>query len=159
MNFFEQTMPDFEWTKQSEEVAQLVAVGELSDAQIAGRVGLCRTTVWHWRRNPEFAARVDGLVDDFRKVLRLRALSRLERRVDRLNRDWLKLQRIIAERAEDPDMQDVPGGSTGLLVKTQKAIGNGENVRFVNEYAVDLGTLRELREIEKQAAQELVHPG
>lgn len=52
-------------------------------------------------------------------------------------------------------MKDVPGGNTGLLVRTTKGIGSGDTFQIVDEYAVDTGLLRELREHEKQAAQEL----
>jgi hypothetical protein len=61
---------------------------------------------------------------------------------------------VIAERAADPDMANVPGGRTGLLVRRVKVIGSGDNAREVCEYEVDTGLLKELRELEKQAAVE-----
>jgi hypothetical protein len=48
-------------------------------------------------------------------------------------------------------MRSVPGGETGLLVRTGRFIVNG---KAVDVYAVDVGLLRELREHEKQAAIE-----
>jgi hypothetical protein len=67
---------------------------------------------------------------------------------------WRELQRVIAERGADPTMQDVPGGRTGLLLKTVKVIGSGEAARQVEEYRLDAALLKELRELEKQAAEE-----
>lgn len=52
-------------------------------------------------------------------------------------------------------MPDVPGGKTGLLVREIKSIGAGPNSREVEEYKVDTGLLKELREHERQAAIEL----
>jgi hypothetical protein len=65
---------------------------------------------------------------------------------DRLQR----LHRVIRERAADPEMQDVPGGPTGLIVRTTKMVGKKE----VKEYALDAALLREIRELEAQAARE-----
>jgi hypothetical protein len=52
-------------------------------------------------------------------------------------------------------MQDVPGGRTGLLVRTIKSIGSGEKATTVEEFAVDTGLLREIRELELQVSKEL----
>jgi hypothetical protein len=43
----------------------------------------------------------------------------------------------------------------GLLVRTHKQLGSAEYPNIVEEYEVDTGLLKELREHEKQAAQEL----
>jgi hypothetical protein len=64
------------------------------------------------------------------------------------------MQAVIEERAADPTMQ-APGASTGLLTRTQKQIGAGNSAVTVEEYQVDTRLLKELREHEKQAAQEL----
>jgi hypothetical protein len=52
-------------------------------------------------------------------------------------------------------MVAVPGAETGLLTRTYKQIGSGEGAEKVEEYQVETGLLKELREHEKQAAQEL----
>ena len=49
------------------------------------------------------------------------------RRVDALNDRWNRMRRIIEARADDPDYAKAPGGTTGLLIKTYKRIGSGEN--------------------------------
>jgi hypothetical protein len=68
---------------------------------------------------------------------------------------WNRLRQVIAARAADPDHAKAPGGDTGLLVRKLKQIGSGESARTVEEYEVDAALLREAREHEKQAAQEL----
>lgn len=145
----------FSWTKQSEEAAQLIATGELGHGAVASRIGIDERTLYRWRKHPDFAARVDGLVADFREAIRRRAIGWVESRVDRLNRDWLKLQRIIDERGADPDMASVPGGKTGLVLRKLKSIGSGEKTVIVKEYEIDAAILKELRALEKQAAIEL----
>lgn len=47
-----------------------------------------------------------------------------------------------------------PGGTTGLIVQSQKVVGSGRSQQVVTEYFVDIPLLRELRELERQAAQE-----
>lgn len=65
------------------------------------------------------------------------------------------MKQVIDERAIDPEMMKAAGGSTGLLVRKLKQIGSGENAELVEEFEVDTGLLKEMREHEKQAAQEL----
>ena len=57
---------------------------------------------------------------------------------------------MIDERAASPDFAEVPGGTTGLLVKDYKGKDADTLV-----YKVDTGLLAELRNHEKQAAEEL----
>ena len=65
------------------------------------------------------------------------------------------MKAVIEARAEATEMQDAAGGDTGLLAHTMKSIGAGPNAEKVDEYTFDAALLRELREHEKQAAQEL----
>jgi hypothetical protein len=76
-------------------------------------------------------------------------------RIDALNDRWALLKQLIRERADDPNMQDIPGGTTGLLVHNTKAIGAGRSMQVIDEYNLDTGLLKEMREHEKQAAQEV----
>lgn len=150
-------MAEFLWTKPKEIAAQLIAEGELKDAEIAAKkeVNVERQTLWNWRQVPEFAARIEEHLAKIRAVCQRRAISFAERRVERLNRDWLRMQRVIEERAEDPRLAHVPGGTTGLIVHNVKGVGRGDDFQLIDLYEVDTGLLRELRETEKQAAQEL----
>ena len=68
-----------------------------------------------------------------------------------LNEVHDKLLQVISERALDPDFADVPGGKTGLVVKNVKGIGRGA----IEVFEVDTATVRELRAVQQQVAEEL----
>jgi hypothetical protein len=148
-------MAVFEIHQPQIEAAQLLANGELGDGEIADRLGIARSTLWHWKQRPEFTALIDEHLARFREEVRRRGLANLERRVRALNDRWNRLQRVIEARADHPDYAEAPGGTTGLLVKSVKQIGVGRDAREVEEFTVDAALLKELREHEKQVAQEL----
>ena len=75
--------------------------------------------------------------------------SRLARLDDRARR----MDIVMEDRAKD--MDGVPGGTSGLLVRRLKSIGSGDSAQVVEEYEVDRALLAEFREHEKQAAIEL----
>ena len=64
------------------------------------------------------------------------------------------LRSIVKARAADPNNQSAPGANTGYMVRNVKQIGGGDTAQVVEEFVLDTGLLRELREIEKQAAIE-----
>lgn len=144
----------FNWTGAREKAAALLAEDRLSDEEISTDCGVTRQTLARWKQAPEFQARIDTLVSEFRARVRRRGIAILERRVAALQDRWERLQQVIQERAEELD-GECPGGSTGLLTRQLKVIGRGEDAREVEEFSVDTGLLKELREHEKQAAQEL----
>lgn len=145
----------FEWTDQREEAALLVAEDRLSDEQIAEKCSIGRTTLHRWKLEPAFAGRVEEHRTLWREELKRRGIADRQNRVDALNDRWRRLQQVIDERGTDPTMEGVPGGKTGLLVRQQRALGSGEFMQVVEEFSVDTGMLKEIREHEKQAAQEL----
>jgi hypothetical protein len=148
-------MTVFKWSDERRTAALLLAEGNLTDAQIATQAGVCRQTIWNWKQIPEFTETIEGYLEEFRQEVRRRGLASRDRRIRALNERWSRLQRIIEERADDPKMAGVPGGTTGLLLHNVKAVGAGEKAKVVDLYEVDTGLLKELRELEKQAAQEL----
>lgn len=147
-------MAAFRWTPETIEAAQLVADGELAYAEIAEKLGVGRMTVWNWRQNPEFMARVNDHVEEYASVVRRRGIARLERRVAALNDRWRRMQQVIEARAKAYE-KDTHGAATGLLVQKIRWEGKGEDATAVIEYELDAALLKELREHEKQAAQEL----
>lgn len=112
-------MDTFNWTVQTERAAQLIADADLTFGEIAEELDISPRTLWNWRQQPEFAAKIEEHLEAFRVEVRRLGLAVRERRIKALNTRWKRLQ----EQAEV---------LTG-----------------------DLGILKELREIEKQAAQEL----
>lgn len=61
-----------------------------------------------------------------------------------------RILRVIAERAADSTMQDVPGGPTGMVVRDYRGKDADRAV-----YQVDAGTSAELRATLKQLAQDM----
>lgn len=148
-------MAEFRWDPLKEQAALDVAAGELSDPEIGERAGVDRRTIWNWRHNDEFMTRVEEHLDEFRAHVRRRGVAVLDRRIASVNLRWRKLQQIMDERAASPEMEGVPGGETGLIVRDIKTVGKGEDAKTVDVYRVDAGLLRAWLDLEKQAAQEL----
>lgn len=143
----------FQWTVIAQKAAQLLADGDLGVGEIAEQCGVHRQTLWEWRQHLEFTAEVEERKEVLRAEIRRHGVAIVEQRLKALDDRWRRLQKVIKERGDD--MQGIPGGSTGLLVRKIKSIGVGPNAKEVEEYAVDTGLLNELREHEKQVAQEL----
>lgn len=140
---------------KQEEAALLLVEGVLTDEQIAAKVGVHRITLIRWKKLEAFAARIEGFLADVRQEIRKRGIAIVENRVAALQDRHDRMVRVISERAADPKMATVPGGTTGLLVHNVKSIGAGPTAEKVDLYEVDTGLLKEMREHEKQAAQEL----
>lgn len=150
-----QKVTDWKWNKAKHDAAQLLAEGELTVVEVAEQVGVERKTVYAWKKRSEFAERVRELAAELGDIALRRAVANRSRRVAWLDNRLQKMRRVIDDRALDPDLQTVPGGPTGLLVRTVKMIGSGDAAERVEEYEVDTALLKEMREHEKQAAQEL----
>jgi hypothetical protein len=133
----------------------LVAQDELTNEQIAERVGVARYSLDRWKLAPEFRSRVASLVADMREAVRQRGIADKRNRLDLYEDIKDRLRQVVAERAADPTMADVPGGRTGMLVRGYKSIGSGESAQRVEEYTVDGVLAKELRDYAKQAAIEV----
>ncbi|MDB5349482.1 MAG: Helix-turn-helix of insertion element transposase [Planctomycetota bacterium] len=145
--------PPFAWTATTEAAALDLAADNLTDRQISAKLDIARSTLSVWKLHPEFAARVDEFRAEIRESIRKKGIAVKENRVRALNTRWKALHRVIEARAAE--MEEIPGGDTGLLCHTVRGIGRGEDFERIDVYEVDTGLLRELRETEKQAAQEL----
>lgn len=119
-------------------------------------------------RKPEIAVAIAAEL----AALRREGVAIKQVRLDALNARWWLMQRVIAERAGA--YGDAPGGATGLIVgrlkrveleytssDVKQAAEDGSEpprewlVRERWEYELDAALLREMRELEKQAAQEV----
>ncbi len=121
----------------------------------AERLGLDVSTLTAWTRVPAFRARVaevraavlqatqDVLVAE--KAARLRVINDLV----------VKALNLIAARAQDPELANVPGYATGLLVRKFQGVGRGADFRLVEEYVTDTSLITAIRELLKQAAIEV----
>lgn len=170
-------MPDQLTVKQLKFVAAYIgeANGNASEAaRIAGyRVPMQQG--YENLRKPEIAA----AIAEHRTAIKAEGIANRQNRIERLNRDWQRMQQIVEERAaaatrahelamaaaaaalpEDGTVpprpeQPGPGATSGHLARQEKNIGGGLYGRYVAEYVFDEAILRELRAHEKQAAQEL----
>lgn len=145
----------FQWSKKKEDAALLVSMDELIDEDIASKLDIGLRTLGGWKTAPEFKSRVDEYISEFRARVRRRGIAIIENRVAHLQRRHDLMNRIICERGASEEMRSVPGGTTGLIVHNVKSIGSGPDAERVDLYEVDAPLLKELREHEKQAAQEL----
>lgn len=143
-----------EWNEQLERAALLVSQDVLSDEKIAEELGIGRTTLHRWKNDALFVGRVKQIIEEIKAAIVARGIAERQNRVDAYNDRWRKMQEVINQRAKAYAHVTV-GGNTGLIVKQTKGIGKGKDFQIVDEYAVDTGLLRELREHEKQAAIEL----
>lgn len=144
----------FRWTDKRKAAVPLLARGD-GQEDVARALGIDDATLWRWRQVQEFTAAVEAEGERIRAAIRAEGISRKQNRIDRLNADWNRLQQVIEERATDPTLAYVPGGTTGLIVRSYKQVGAGKDAQLVEEFGVDVATLKELRAHEQQAAQEL----
>jgi hypothetical protein len=142
-------------TKKREKAAHLIADDCLSDEKIAEQVEISRSTLARWKSEPRFIARVEAIATAYAKRVLNRGIARKERRVAVLNELHEKMLLVISERAESADLATVPGGKTGLITKMLKGIGKGEDFQVVEVYEVDTGTVKEIRALQDQVAEEL----
>ncbi|MGB3305500.1 MAG: phBC6A51 family helix-turn-helix protein [Thermomicrobiales bacterium] len=142
----------FPWSDASANAAVLLAEDRLTDAAIAKKVGVGRTKLHEWKQHPVFAAKVTALSDELIARARRRGLARLDRRLERYERRARAFDMIVSDRAKA--MKEVPGGRSGYLVRHYKSIGTGETAHEVEEYHFDAALSREMRELEKQVAQD-----
>lgn len=132
----------------------LVAEDDLSNADIAAAVGVARQTLDLWKLRPEFKARAAEHVAELEAAVSRYAVAKRRKRVAIIQGQVDRLLGVIEERAVG--MAGVSFGTgTGLLVHQTKVVGTGQNQQTIDEYVVDTGTLKELREHLKQAAQEV----
>lgn len=150
-----QSRPAFRWSKAKRRAAELLAAGELSQDAIADAVGRSRRRLFEWRQHPEFQDAVERQSKELERAVFSRGIARRVRRVAAYQDRWERMRAVIDQRAVSHAMEDVPGGQTGLLAHDVKSVGSGEFAERVDLYEVDTGLLRELRELEKQCAQEL----
>lgn len=161
-------------TAQRARAAVLLAEDDLSNEQIARRVGVSRRTLTTWKQHPTFAAAIGDHVGELQAAMLRYRVAKKRERMKVLDDHHSRLLDVIARRSEryaaklgdDPSAvaasaarsifnagDDVPAeAATGLLVEKESV--NNAGHRTV-EWAVDVGTLREVRATHEQAAREL----
>jgi len=159
---------------RQQRAAYLVAEDKQSDRLIAAEVGVTPMTLARWKRRPDFQAAVQQAAADLLAAVKREGLANKQNRMDALNADFARLEQVIAERATDPLMQGIAGGTTGLLVAEPMLVkvwdvGNDESdgdesgslgakpveSRIVYAYKVDDAVIRRRQELAKQMAIEV----
>lgn len=161
----------FLWSQASAEAAMLLAEDRLTDAAIAKRVGVGRTTLHTWKQHPAFSAKVTEHYNELIERARRRGIARFDRRMDAYEDRHKRMSALLRERAKDMK-GEIAGGGTGTMVRTPKRVNvhittvvvdeDGEQVskessttrEELYEYQFDAALMRELRELEKQVAQD-----
>lgn len=155
----------FAWTATRERAACLVAADDQSDERIAASLGIVRATLSNWKRHPDFAARVEQIVAEYRAAVLQRGIAVRENRMAALDDRWRRLRSVVEAWAAalqgdaDPfklgahrDAALASGFESGMVgiewVTTPK--GN-----FRPQFKTDTALSAEMRNLEKQAAQEM----
>lgn len=176
-------------SEKQHRAAWLVASDELTNEQIAKRIGIAPRTLDYWKSSEPFIIAVSQNIQSIRLAIMTTGIAEKTNRIKRLDGDWKRLQRVvgarsrryIAARKKDPPITDentltkeeekilsavgisypqddfvtcdiVPEeAETGLVILVETPTKTGVK----REWSVDTGLLGELRNIEKQAAQEL----
>jgi hypothetical protein len=164
-------IPDKPLTNAQKAAAELVALDTKLDRDIAAEIGVTKITLERWKRLSAFQTHVAAVAEAQRAAIRAEGIANKQNRIDAYNDRWSKLTAIIEARAASPTPSEtngergssdddddgpierlpVPGWETGLLVKVVRTMGKAVEIR----YEVDGVILKELRDHEKQAAQEL----
>jgi hypothetical protein len=138
-----------------EQGAQMVAEDRHPDWKIAKLLDISESALTKWKKDKAFAARVAEIAQILSDRSMKYALARRERRIQVLSDAHERILTVIDERGADETMAAAAGWKTGILVRTFKSIGSGDSAYKVEEYAVDVPLLRELRAIQEQIAREL----
>lgn len=96
------------------------------------------------------ADRLNALNEVVAKQVTDYAISAKVNRIIAKDSRWHLLEQVRLARAKGEE-----GMETGLVVRTYKALGSGNNMSIVEEYKVDDGLLSALDRLEHSAAEEL----
>ncbi len=138
----------FAITSKHLQAARMYADGQKT-ADIAASIGAKIFTVNSWFNRDEFQAEIEKFVKADRAALSAEGIANKKNRLAEYDRRWMLMKAVIKARSEWDALADAPGGDTGLIVREFR--GNSIEVN----YKVDIGFLREMRELEKQAAIEV----
>lgn len=138
---------------RKEKAAQLLAEGNMTVEDVARAVGVTKITIYNWRKEPGFLEHVEEIRKHLADLSLRFPIARKLYRLANLNERLLQMQRICDARAAEAPAKH--GGDSGLLVRRLRTIGRGENERVIEEYVFDSALVKEMRETEKQAAEEL----
>lgn len=115
---------------------------------ICALLSLPTTTVYDFKTR--HAAAIEAHAAEVDAKMAGLLLASKERRIAAKSARHMLLELVRRERAAGRD-----GTETGLIVKTVRKIGRGEDAEYVEEYAVDKAMLNALDQLERDVAEEL----
>lgn len=154
-------------TGKKARAAVLLAEDELTDEQIADEVGVTRRQLARWKHDPEFNALIGDHVGQLQATALKFSIAKKHKRMealDRLHRKALDVIDLRAQRftvqADSPEeavrkmfgSNTPPEAATGLLVRKETITASGMTS---TEWTFDASLVKEIRELQKQAATEL----
>ena len=92
----------------------------------------------------DLCSRVEELRAEYHRATLAYQLADRNERVKALQDVADRIRRLIDARSKDPEMAEVTGAETGLLVADLKVIGFGEAAQLVREVRVDAAPIKEL---------------
>jgi hypothetical protein len=145
----------FVWNAKKERAALLVAEDELSDREIAKKVGVAKRTLEYWKENTDFQAHVGGYIGQIQAAMLKLSIAKKHKRVERYQELWEKCKELRDARAKAQEDRawaaPMPGESTGLVAT--KTIGTGRNA--IREAAFDAALVKAELDLAEQTAKEL----
>lgn len=140
-----------------EKAALLLAEGHMPDRKIAESIGISNVTLQRWKHDPQFDARINEIAGELSAEALKYSIARREGRIAVQNDLQNRLMVVIKERAEqaERDGVDIPGMKTGLVCKTLKGIGKGNDFQVVEVYETDTPTVKAVIALHEQAAREM----
>ncbi len=138
--------------KRHDEVIAALVSGS-TPAEVATRFKVARSTVTRFIRR--YQDTIEALERELHRQVTDFAIASVVNRIEALDDRWKRAQELMAIRAADQRYAFEPGYSTGLMVHKLKAVGSGAGFAYVDEFAVDVALLAEVRAIERAAAEQL----
>jgi len=125
--------------------AHRVVDDRMKGAEIAAEAGITERQLMRWKRSPLFKKACRDIAKKHDAELVQTGIATKSGRLDSLLDQFHRMLLIVEERSADPEMQSIPGGRSGLLVKQYKVIGAGKAAQMVEEFAFDAALHREMR--------------
>lgn len=144
----------FQWNEAKARAAVLVAEDDISNDEIAATVGIHRDTLYEWKKNEAFAARVKEHLDEIEQAMMRHAISKRHKRIGRLQRILDKIDEVIDERADKvPASEFAAAGSESGLLVAKPVFSHAGDLAY--EWKFDAALVREYRALMEQSAKEL----
>jgi len=159
-------VPDKDATAQKRKAAELLALDELSDQQIADAVGVTKRTITRWKHLPLVKQIIAEATKEIGEAIRAEGIREKQFRLAAQEERWRDLEALRKARGADPHISSFPGGATGFVAVDLKQVKHlaepkeGEDgvPQWTQEYwthAFDATLWNAYLSIERHIAQEM----